>query len=462
MSMSPSHRILPLHFRHDIVSRLFALAQAGESASVVGVSGTGKSNLFNHLLNPAIQSHFLGAEAFHFLFVRIDCHNLLDFSVRAILSLFLEELRRLEERREDLGLDDTLFHHLDRYHEALIAARDDLLRVQYSFGQAVRPFLAGSQRRLIFLVDQFDELPLAVDPRLFTLLRGLRESYKDRLAYLVFTRNTLAAVMSHDLAREELYELMAANVLGLGPYERRDARLMLERIAQRHGLTVPEAAVELLIVASGGHAGLLRASLFAARSHLDELAATAGPIPELLAHDHNVNAECAKIWASLTLEEQQLLAAVAQGAPLDWPESAAYGAPLDPAGLLTLKGLLHRDRPNPIFSPLFGHYARRAESVWERPLYLDPVSRRAWVCGRIIPDLTLREYNLLKYFTDHAAEVISKDELVEAGWPEKKGDVSDESLTSAIYRLRNKIEPDPRKPRFILNEREVGYRLTLD
>ena len=56
-------------------------------------------------------------------------------------------------------------------------------------------------------------------------------------------------------------------------------------------------------------------------------------------------------------------------------------------------------------------------------------------------------------------EVVSKDELINAGWPLAQGGVSDEALLVAISRLRKKIEPDVENPRFIENIREHGYKL---
>ena len=73
-----------LAFRQTETEQLMQYARAGESASIIGVSGTGKSNLFNHLLEPATQRHFLGGAAADFIFVRVNLHYAVDFSTRSI------------------------------------------------------------------------------------------------------------------------------------------------------------------------------------------------------------------------------------------------------------------------------------------------------------------------------------------------------------------------------------------
>lgn len=67
-------RTLPITFREEETTQLMNYAQAGESASIVGVSGAGKSNLFNHLFEPAVRQHYLGDTAEDHIFVRVNFH----------------------------------------------------------------------------------------------------------------------------------------------------------------------------------------------------------------------------------------------------------------------------------------------------------------------------------------------------------------------------------------------------
>jgi DNA-binding response OmpR family regulator len=72
-------------------------------------------------------------------------------------------------------------------------------------------------------------------------------------------------------------------------------------------------------------------------------------------------------------------------------------------------------------------------------------------------ELTPTESKLLHMLVRHAGQVLTTDSLLARVWsPEEE--VYVEGLRVHIRRLREKIEPDPSKPIYILTERGVGYR----
>jgi DNA-binding response OmpR family regulator len=75
--------------------------------------------------------------------------------------------------------------------------------------------------------------------------------------------------------------------------------------------------------------------------------------------------------------------------------------------------------------------------------------------GRQI-DLTAREFALLRVLVEHPRQVLSRDQLFELVW----GSFGDRSAVAVyIARLRQKIEPDPGRPRYIVTVWGAGYRL---
>ena len=71
-------------------------------------------------------------------------------------------------------------------------------------------------------------------------------------------------------------------------------------------------------------------------------------------------------------------------------------------------------------------------------------------------DLTLREFELLKFLSERKGQVFSRETLLEKVWGyEYYGDVRTVDVT--IRRLREKIEDAPGKPVYILTKRGVGY-----
>jgi len=86
---------------------------------------------------------------------------------------------------------------------------------------------------------------------------------------------------------------------------------------------------------------------------------------------------------------------------------------------------------------------------------LDRSRRHAVVNGEII-QLTPTEFEILDYLVSHAGKVLSRDAILSRVWgPEYVGET--DLVKQFIYRLRRKIEADPRKPRLIHTVPGTGY-----
>ncbi len=71
-------------------------------------------------------------------------------------------------------------------------------------------------------------------------------------------------------------------------------------------------------------------------------------------------------------------------------------------------------------------------------------------------DLTLREFELVKYLAKQCGQIFSRELLLEKVWGyEYYGDVRTVDVT--IRRIREKIEEDPANPQYIVTKRGVGY-----
>jgi two-component system KDP operon response regulator KdpE len=74
--------------------------------------------------------------------------------------------------------------------------------------------------------------------------------------------------------------------------------------------------------------------------------------------------------------------------------------------------------------------------------------------------LTGKEFELLSYLAAHPNKTIAHRELLQAVWgPDYGGE--QEYLRVFVNRLRKKIEANPAKPRYLLTEPWVGYRLRI-
>ncbi|MDR1816303.1 MAG: response regulator transcription factor [Clostridiales Family XIII bacterium] len=71
-------------------------------------------------------------------------------------------------------------------------------------------------------------------------------------------------------------------------------------------------------------------------------------------------------------------------------------------------------------------------------------------------ELTLREFELLRYLAEREDKVYSREQLLEDVWGyEYYGDIRTVDVT--VRRLREKLEDDSSNPKYILTKRGVGY-----
>ena len=76
--------------------------------------------------------------------------------------------------------------------------------------------------------------------------------------------------------------------------------------------------------------------------------------------------------------------------------------------------------------------------------------------GSGIVELTLREFELLKYLATQEDQVFSREQLLEEVWGyEYYGDIRTVDVT--VRRLREKIEENSSNPKYILTKRGIGY-----
>ena len=94
------------------------------------------------------------------------------------------------------------------------------------------------------------------------------------------------------------------------------------------------------------------------------------------------------------------------------------------------------------------------------PLTLDTFKYEAKVSGKSV-ELTLREFELLKFLATQSGQVFSREELLEKVWGyEYFGDVRTVDVT--VRRIREKIEKNPSTPELLATKRGIGYYFNVD
>lgn len=93
-------------------------------------------------------------------------------------------------------------------------------------------------------------------------------------------------------------------------------------------------------------------------------------------------------------------------------------------------------------------------------LKVDERKKEIWVDGRQLK-LSKKEYGLLVFLYSNAGKICSRDEIINAVWPESKDPaaISDATIDQLIHRLREKVEPEPARPVRIISRKAFGYML---
>jgi two-component system KDP operon response regulator KdpE len=94
------------------------------------------------------------------------------------------------------------------------------------------------------------------------------------------------------------------------------------------------------------------------------------------------------------------------------------------------------------------------------PLLIDLAARSVSFDGSRL-QLSPKEYRLLQVLAQHAGNVVTHQYLLKEVWGVKH--VQDTHyLRIFVRKLRQKIEKDPTRPRILVTELGIGYRLAQD
>ena len=93
-------------------------------------------------------------------------------------------------------------------------------------------------------------------------------------------------------------------------------------------------------------------------------------------------------------------------------------------------------------------------------LVIDERKKEVWVDGRQ-QKISRKEYGLIEFLSKNAGNICTREEIVQAVWPESKDPaaISDATIDQLVHRLREKVEPEPSRPIRIISKKAFGYML---
>lgn len=328
--MTLIHERYPPTYRQEIVQQVFRVTQEGRSMCLVGLAGVGKSNLLTFLEQPQVQVLYSELIDKRTRIVRVPCEKDTDSPesvYRSLLSALARSLDLPHPESRRTGEFDALRSALDLHCKR-------------------------QNQRIVFILDEFEQLIRAQSSTLFEALRVLRDDHRTtgNLAYvLVMHRMPQVIVGRQPFAKSRLFEIVRNDIYALGPYTKEDAYAMIDALCTRRRVTLSDLEKDRLYKLSGGHSGLLKSIFMAMHPHFSNFSVL--KILRLAETDPEVAAACKHIWEHLHTEEQFALSRLVRGASLD----------LSMVEFLQRRGLVRPGSRGELFSEVFQKFVKGIE-----------------------------------------------------------------------------------------------------
>jgi hypothetical protein len=436
-------------FRQELLECLRHWLAVGTSGALVGLAGSGKSNLLAYLSRYPEQL-LPESEVSFTVLVTVDLNYLVD---RLPTTLYRLILRGCWQQRQRFS--ESVMPLLEQLYEENKGTTDLFLAQT-----AVTDLLGAVEQQggqVVLILDQFDYFCATASPELTMLLRSLRDGFKETLIYFVGMRQA-AMYMPEPEILGELYQLLDTHVCWVGAMRPADAQLFIVQEVGRANKKVPAEEINLLLALTGGYPALLKAAC------AWWLTVAERPSPsqwQIVLRDHAPMQNRLKdMWQGLTQEEQWLLAELQSGSQVEREKLSVHAlAQLGNRGLCEagaagwqVKGLLLQDFVQTAVQRGLGR-------IWQREL-----TGELFQGSQRLDGLSPLEEALLTFLVRHPYKFHSKSEIIRHVWPADihfEG-VTDDSLYQVIRGVRQQIEPKTAESHvYLLTKRGVdegGYQ----
>lgn len=472
MARSRAWEAYPDSYRTKEMKILASWIAAGESGSVVGLTGSGRSNLLGFLAHrvDALQS-YLPNKAI--AVIPVDIYNLptndLSSFYRTILHAFYWVRDRFVSDIHEIATNLYLENR----------AEQDPFLPQRALYDLLLEF-QNQQIQVVLILNRFDRFCQTATPQMLNTLRGLRDSFKDTLCFIAGMLQEVI-YLPDPTALGDMYVLLDSHVCWVGAMTETDARQMLDRVLSTAANPPTEAEADTMLALSGRFPVLLKAIaqwwLMTPRppTSMDDWI-------ELLLAENNIQYRLARMWNGLTQEEQLALSeAQSLQAQIQQTQTKHDPPPENiPDHIVTAyqdltarqryaltrleaKGVCYQaDACWWISGELFAAYVAAVEGRARGKIWLDEKIKSIYQGQDIIDTLTPLEYEILHFLIKNPRIKHTRDDIIDNAWPEEeqREGITPNALQVHIASMRKKIEPNPAKPRYLItwHGRPGGYQ----
>jgi DNA-binding winged helix-turn-helix (wHTH) protein len=423
----------------------------GQCCSVVGPSNTGKSYLLRSLAKEEIrQQCTLNGNKLPVM-VFVDCLE----AGGSELAFYELLLRRTIEELEVVGESAALVERLQKLHNEILNSTVDVA-VRSIYARSVRQLGFKDDVTIVLILDEFYDVFKHLPPWPFRQLRALYDARNTNISFVTGTSHHLEQLRPGD-ETYEFRELFQPHTLILQPLTTDDAHRFVEYLVEKQEVALSKENISLIVKLSGGHPGILERIYFLFSEFETDLITPLQITASDLYHKRPIQKECERLWSELQSEHEALLTLVKKGGPSLTPGQRE---------ILETKGLLLTDDASTgepvIFSSVFQLFVE--DRIIETPvrtagLRCNFESGQIWVGDQEVTlKLSEPQRKLIGFLYQNMGTICTYDEIAEGVWGVGEG-VSPGAIYELVKRVRQKIEPDWKKPRFIVTVPGKGYRI---
>lgn len=464
----------PATYRAEEMQTLARWIEAGESGSVVGLIGCGRSTLLGFLCNrPDVLENYLTPRAGPVALIPVDIYNLPANDLSSLYRTILHAFYWVRERFTT-ALQATI---TELYLEN--RAIQDPFLPQRALYELLQHF-QEQQIQVVLVLNRFDHFCQTATPQMINTLRGLRDSFKDTLCFFVGMLQDVAYVSDHGTLGD-MYQLLDSRVCWVSAMNEADARYMLGSILHSASEPLTEADVAAMLTLSGRFPLLLK-EVGTWWLTTPNRPTTRDEWLEILLEKDSIQYRLERMWNGLTQEEQLALSevqALQAQARAEVTEADITFEKISrrlaiafqnlatrqryALNRLAVKGLCYSSGAGWwITGELLAAYVAKIEGRIRGRIWVDEAAKVIYQGQEPIQGLTALQYQILKYLINNPRVRHNRDAIIDSAWPdeEQREGITPNALQVHVASLRKMIEPNPAKPRYLItwHGRPGGYQ----
>jgi hypothetical protein len=461
----------PPTYRAKEMDILAGWIAAGESGSVVGLPGSGRSNLLGFLCHrPEVVCTYPPLQAGSLALIPVDINNL---PANNLSTLYRVIIRSFDWVRDQFV--EPLQQKISDVYQETRFERDPF--VTQSSLQELLFLFRGQQIRVILVLNRFDSFCRMATPQMVNTLRGLRDDFKDTLSFIAGMTQEVA-YLPDPTVLGEMYELLDNYVCWVGAMNEEDAANLITRATRVAQRAPTDADITTMFSLTGRFPSLLRATCqwWLMTKNKPSYTDWVG----VLLAERSIRHRLAQIWHGLTQEEQFILSELQKlqttgatdrkgGIPKSKPKNSDKKyrdftkEHHDILTRLEVKGVCSQIETRWWIADLLAAYVAQVEGRGRGRIWLDEKTGEVYQGPTALTDLTALEKSVLSFLIKYPRMSHTKTDLIINAWPDelRQQGVADSSLYQVVLTIRKVIEPNPSEPSYLITWRgkpEGGYR----